>query len=214
MVFKVVSKLIQFISSRYLRFAENEIWFGKERVLICSLEQIVEQSYLSQKFGLDYQASVYLSAYKEGLEFTRGHTVPMKKLLNPVIKLSSETLSSFGHCTIRTIKVNEKDMSMYIAGNSAAATMYKKKYKSTTSPIDFILSGLFAGALECFSQKPAYCVELKCSAQEDSTECIWIAGSKEKVLDYTSRFFPEKTQFVEDVFDSIEKVKEKLEVIN
>ncbi len=202
----MIDRITQFITSKYLRFADDEIRFGKDRVVIYSLEQIVDQSHLNQKlFGLRYQLSVYESAMKVGNEFIRNHAMPMKKLLNPVIKISSEVISSFGFVIVRAIKVDDSENSMFIAGSSSIAELYKKKYGNSNMPVDLLLSGVFAGALQYFSQRPVYCVELSCSAQKDVEECVWFSGSREEILKYTNRFFSKNVERVTNMLDSLEK---------
>ena len=77
----MTNKITQFIASKYIKFGDDEITFGKERVVVYSLEQLVDQDYLNQRlFGADYNALLYAIAKKQSKYFVKTHGVPLKKL--------------------------------------------------------------------------------------------------------------------------------------
>jgi hypothetical protein len=202
----VLNRIMQFITSKYLKFGEGEIWFGKEQVVVYSLPERVEELHNNLKlFGLDYGLSMFLSSKNEGSRIIRNNIVPLKKILSPVVSLSCETISSLGYGPIRTLKVDEKEGFMVLVGRSTIADEYKKTYGASESPIDFILGGVFTGSLEVFSNKMEYCVEIKCSAQKDVEECVWVVGSREKILNYTKQFAPESVEWANTVLNYMNK---------
>jgi hypothetical protein len=206
-----MAEIVQFIASKYIKFGDHEITFGKERVVIYSLEQLVDQIYLNQKlFGADYNALLYTIAKKQSTYFVKNHGVPIKKLFNLVVQLSSDVLSAFGAVKIRTVKVDEKRTSMFIAGSSSIAKFYKKKYGFSDTQIDFILCGAYAGALECLSKTQTYCIELECSAQKNIDECKWFAGSPQNILEQVNNYYPESVERVTKLLDLLQKTEGKL----
>lgn len=199
----MLSRLIQFITSRYLNFEVGKIWFGKEQVTVLFLSQIVSELHFNLKlFGLNYGLAMSLSARKEGNRFVKNNVVPIKKILGPVVRLSCEIIGSFGYGNIRTIKVEDKEGFMVLVGKSTIASEYKKRHGASEIPVDFMLGGLFTGAIELFSKETIYCVETKCSAQKDVEECVWVIGSKEKITGYTTQFSPESVNWTSKVLNS------------
>lgn len=201
-------KVMQFISSKYLKFTDDEIWFGKDRMIIYTLGWVVNQIHMNQKlFGTDYAASIYLSSKKQGIELIKTHITPMKKLLNPIVKLSSDLANAFGFIAIRSLKINHERTLMIISGRSSVAELYKKTFGSSDSPIDSVLSGVFAGAMACFSEKPIYGVELECSAQDGVGECTWAIGDIESVLNYTKKLFPARVEYAGKILELLQKTE-------
>ena len=203
----VLNRIMQFITSKYIRFGEGEVWFGKKQIIIQFLREIVKEVHFCLKlFGVAYGASMFISAREEGNRIIKNNLIPIKKVLNPVVNLSCEVIGSFGYGPVRTIKVDDKENFMVLVGKSSIADEYKKQYGSAENPIDFMLGGLWAGALEPFSQKQACCVEIRCSAQKDVQECVWVVGSREKILDYAKKFAPESLEWSNKFLDAISKI--------
>lgn len=209
----VLNRIMQFITSKYLKFGDGEVWFGKEEVVIYFLSQAVRDLYYNLgQFGLDYGASMFLSAKTEGNNFVKNNIIPIKKILTPVVTLSCELISSFGYGPIKTIKVDDKEGFMVLLGKSTIANEYKKRHGPSAIPVDFLLGGLFSGALELFTNEKTYCVETRCSAQKDVEECVWVIGNREKILNYARQFSPESIESAIETIDLINKNEARLNV--
>jgi predicted hydrocarbon binding protein len=203
----VLNRIMQFITSKYLKFGEGEIWFGKKQIIIYFLSEMVNELYYGLRlFGTEYGASMFISAREEGNRFIKNNLISIKKILSPVVNLGCEVIGSFGYGQVRTIKVDEKENFMVLVGKSIIADEYKREHGASEYPIDFMLGGLWAGALEPFSQKRAYCVEVRCSAQKDVEECVWVVGSKDKIRDYVTQFAPESLDWANKFLDSVDKI--------
>lgn len=202
----------QYVAEKYMQFRDGQILFGKERIVFYFVPHLVREFSINYSTnGLDYCAKMFLAGRKQGHVFVQGHGVPLMKSLTPVVKISCEVLNMFGFGTFRTIKVDEQNGFMVLAGTSTIAIDLKTA-KPSDIPIDFMLGGLFAGALQYYTKKPMYSVEIKCVAQKDVQECIWVIGNRKNIIKYVQEFSPDKTKWANAILDKIEDVEKKLEI--
>lgn len=202
-------KISRYLSARYLRFEDEQIWFGKEQVVFYFVQHLVNEFLMNRQiFGSEYGAVSFLAGREAGHGFVERHGIPLKKLLTPVVEMSCSVLNTFGFGSFRTVKVMEGGF-MVVAGKSVLAMNVKQKALSK-EPIDFALGGVFAGALGFFSSKPIYSVEVKCCAQKNVNECVWVAGSEKSIIEYVEEFSPKQVGFAKSVLSEIMKVEKKL----
>ena len=195
-------KISQYLASKYLRFSGQEIWFGKERLVFYFVPHLAEEFSINQKvFGLKYGAACFLAGRTAGRNFVEKHAFPLKKLLTPVVEMSCSMLNTFGFGVFRTLRVRE-DGFMVVVGESNLAKELKQKNFSE-KPVDFALSGVFAGALSCFSTEKFYAVETKCCAQKNVEECVWVAGTEKSIFGHVKEFSPEAVFWVKDFFAQV-----------
>lgn len=201
----------RYVAEKYMQFKDGQIWFGKERIAFYFVPHLVREFSLNYKtHGLKYCANQFIAGRKQGLVFVKEHGVPLMKSLTPVVKISCEVLNVFGFGTFRTIKVEDKKGFMVIAGKSTLGNELKSQ-KASPVPIDFMLGGLFAGALQHYTKKPMYAVETACTAQKEVQECVWVIGSKTHILSYIKEFSPDKTEWANKILGQIEEVEKDLE---
>ena len=202
----MLDKLLQYITSKYLKFDNGQLFFGKDRVVLYFVPQLAHE-FLSYKnlFGTDYCVNSFLLGRETGVHFVETHAVPMKKMLTPVVALSCDILGTFGFGKFRTLKVEEKDRFMVVVGNSTIGTEIKKSFGGSLEPVDFSLGGVFAGALQYFSKMLVYAVEIRCCAQKDVSECVWVCGSEEKIESYVKEFSPELLTTTTSMLEKIKK---------
>jgi len=206
----MLEKLMQYITTKYMKFDNGTITFGKEKVTIYFLSQLANEFLLNYKVcGMDYCAAMFLEGKEQGKTFVKTHGLPLKKVLTPIVGFALEILGTFGFGTFRTLKVDSKNGFMVIAGKSSIASEIKRKGKSIGIPIDFMLSWLFAGALETFSGRKMYCIETKCVANKDVEECIWVVGDRTGINKYIKEFSPESKSLSKKVLDAIKAVEDK-----
>ncbi|MBI4044852.1 MAG: hypothetical protein HY392_04035 [Candidatus Diapherotrites archaeon] len=204
----LAEKIRQYISSRYLRFGEEEIWFGKERVLFYFAPHLAEEFSINRRiFGLKYCAACFLAGRTAGHAFVEKHGVPLKKILTPVVELSCTVLTAFGFGSFRTLKVREEGF-MVVAGKSTLAKEIKQKMFSQ-KPVDFALAGVFAGALSCFSSEKFYAVETKCCAQKNVDECVWVAGTEKSILGHVNEFSPENLMWAKEFLAEVKTLEKE-----
>ncbi len=203
----------RYVAEKYMQFKDGQIWFGKERVVFYFVPHLVREISLNQEInGLKYCATMFIAGRKQGHVFVQQHGVPLMKSLTPVVKISCEVLTMFGFGTFRTVKVDDRDGFMVLAGKSTLALDIKSD-KPNKEPIDFMLGGLFAGALQYYTKAPMYAVETMCAAQKDVQECIWVMGSRKNILRYIQEFSPDKVDWADKVLDEVEEVEKELERI-
>lgn len=201
----------RYVAERYMQFKDGQIWFGKERIVFYFVPHLTREFSVNYKnHGLDYCANMFLAGRQQGITFVKQHGVPLMKSLTPVVKISCEVLNTFGFGTFRTIKVEDKKGFMVLAGKSTLGRDLKSN-KPSKIPIDFMLGGLFAGALQHYTKKPMYAVETTCVAQKDVQECVWVIGSRKNILHYIQDFSPDKLEWANTILDKVEDVEKELE---
>lgn len=201
----------RYVSERYMQFKDGQIWFGKERIAFYFVPHLTNEFDINyERYSLDYCANIFLAGRKQGKTFVEQHGVPLMKGLTLVVKMSCEILNTFGFGTFRTIKVDDKEGFMVLVGNSTLASDIKLN-KPSKIPTDFMLGGLFAGALQHYSKEPMYAVETACVAQKDLQECCWVIGSKSGIMDYVKKFSPDKVAWSDKIIGRITEAEKEFE---
>jgi predicted hydrocarbon binding protein len=200
----------RYVAERYMQFKDGQIFFGKEGIVFYFTPHLSTEFFINYKLlGLDYCANMFLAGRKQGQIFVKQHGIPLMKSLTPVVKISCEILNTFGFGTFRTIKVDDKNGFMVLAGKSSLA-MEIKSNKPSKIPIDFMLGGLFAGASQQYLKKPMYAVETSCVAQKETQECVWIIGCEENILEYIKKFSPDKIKWANKIINKIKNNEKKI----
>ncbi len=201
---------MQYITTKYMRFDNGTITFGKEKVVIYFLPHLVREFRFNYKAsGMRYCATMFLAGKEQGKTFVKSHGLPLKKVLTPVVGFALEILGTFGFGNFRTLKVDQKNGFMVIAGKSIIANEIKKTGQSVNTPVDFMLAGLFTGALETFTGKNMYCVETKCAADKDVEECVWVVGNEAGINKYINEFSPESKALSKKVLGAIKAMEKE-----
>ena len=202
--------IARYVAEKYMQFKDGEIWFGKERVVFYFVPHLNREFSINYGvYGLDYCSNLFIAGRRQGNTFVKQHGIPLMKSLTQVVKISCEILNMFGFGIIKTIKVDDKNGFMILAGKSALAEDMKSRGGSKI-PVDFMLAGLFAGAAEYYTKKQMYAVEITCAAQTNVQECTWAIGSKESIFRYVKQFSPDRLDWAKSVIDNIKMVEVKL----
>ncbi len=200
----------RYVAERYMQFKDGQIFFGKEGIVFYFTPHLSTEFFINYKLlGLDYCANMFLAGRKQGIVFVKEHGIPLMKSLTSVVKISCEVLNTFGFGTFRTIKVDDKKGFMVLAGKSSLAIDIKSN-KASKIPTDFMLGGLFAGALQHYTKKPMYAVETSCVAQKESQECVWVIGSEKNIIDYIKKFSPDKIDWANQIINKIKENEKKI----
>jgi len=208
----MLRKVEQYLAARYMRFDEGQIWFGKDRIVLYFVPQLVTEFITNRDiFGLKYCALTFLTGRKQGNNFVQKHGIPLKKLLTSVVELSCDILNTFGFGTFRTLKVDTKEGFMVLVGKSTFAEDIKKNFGGSETPVDFMLSGLFAGALQYYMKKPIYAVETRCVAQREIQECVWVIGSQEQIKHYVEKISPERLNWTIKILEEIRLLESEVD---
>jgi len=203
--------LKKFMLTGYLKFEEDKIRFGKDGLVFYFTPQLVSEHEANWAVGgLRYGCAQYIAAKYEGHRFVKNHGVSMLKTLTPVVKLSLEVLQNFGWGRLKTYKVDEKKGFMVITGKSTLAEEIKRLSRPQDHPIDFMLGGLFAGALEYFSEEKIYTVEIVCCSQKDRQSCTFVSGTPESIYGYVEEFAPETRGWAEQVIEETSRTEEEI----
>ena len=208
----MLKKLEQYLTARYLRFDEDQIWFGKERIVLYFTPHLATEFLVNKDiYGFKYCASMFLAGRQRGIAFVQKHGVPIKKFLTPVVQISCDVLNMFGFGTFRTLKVDEKEGFMVLVGKSTFAEEIKKNFQGSETPVDFMLGGLFAGALQYYVKKPMYAVETMCVAQREIQECVWVVGTQEQIRQYVEKISPERLDWMNKILEQIKSLENEIE---
>jgi len=201
-------QLEQYLTTKYMRFDNGQVWFGKERIGFYFMPHLATEFITCKKvFDLKYCAAMFLAGRERGKNFVEKNGVPLKKILTPVVQLSCDVLNTFGFGTFRTLKVDDEKGFMVLSGKSTFADEIKKNFAISDIPVDFMLGGLFAGATEYFMKEKRYAVETRCTAQKDVQECVWVIGTEEQIIDYVQKFSPESKEWTTQILKEIKQLE-------
>lgn len=208
----MLRKVEQYLAARYMRFDDGQIWFGKDRIALYFIPQLVKEFTINkQVFGLKYCALSFLSGREQGADFVQKHGIPLKKLLTSVVELSCDILNTFGFGTFKTLKVDTKEGFMVLVGKSTFAQEIKTNHHGSDIPVDFMLGGLFAGALQFYTKKPIYTVETLCVAQREIQECVWVIGSEEQIKQYVEKISPDRLDWTNKILYEITELEAQIQ---
>lgn len=203
--------LKKFMLTGYLKFDDDKIRFGKDGLVFYFTPQLVNEHEANWIVnGLRYGCAQYAAAKYEGYRFVENHGIGMLKTLTPVVKLSLEVLQNFGWGRLKTYRVDEKKGFMVITGKSTIAEELKRRSRPQDHPIDFMLGGLFAGALEYFSKERVFTVEIMCCSQKDKQSCTFVSGTPENIYSYVEDFAPEMMNWAKQVIGETRKIEDKI----
>jgi len=211
-----VNKLFNFLDKlslvKYVRVEDNNIIFGKDKLLFYFVPHLVENYRIGNKiFGLDYGASQFLVGRTAGYQFVKDNASNLGKTLTEVVEISQNTLSALGWGKFSSWKVNEEKKFLLLnAEKSTVADEIKTILGPQEYPVDYLLSGLFAGATMFYIKEKIYCVEVSCRAQKNVSTCQFIAATSKGVEDYIREFAPEKKFYARDFLKRVEILEEKV----
>jgi hypothetical protein len=88
----------------------------------------------------------------------------------------------------------------------------KRTYSPRKISIDHMIAVIFSVALQYLSPKnDIYCIEVKCRAQKDVTQCEFVASTEKGILDYLKKFGNKKSiERAQEVIKDIKEVEKKL----
>ena len=197
--------LKKYLITGYLKFKDDRIVFGEDNLVFYFVPHLVYEAKGNRSiFGEDYGASMFLAGRNEGFDFFNKHGIPKNKSIAEVFAMSFDILRTFGWGKFRTLKVDEKKRFIVMVGTSTFANEYKKMYGKTETPIDFMIAGLTAGALRYLTKEQVYSVEVKCCAEENVKNCLFVTGTKDNILSYIKKY-------AEDRFDLASRLIEKID---
>ena len=99
---------------------EGEIWFGKQMVAFNFVPILTKEYLINIEMigGHSYQDVIFLSAKRQGYENVSQHFVPLVKSWAPIVKMGLEWLDLFGLGRFRTVKADNKDGFVVLAGRA------------------------------------------------------------------------------------------------
>lgn len=200
----------KYTASKYMRFGEGEMWFGKQRAAF-NFMPIMAKDFIINNGPSDgrYAATLFLSAKRTGYEDARQHSVPLVKSWTPGVRIGIEWLDMFGLGVFRSVRADNKEGFMVIVGR-AEFGLEMKSEGQITEPVDFVIAGLIAGFVEYYVKTPIYVVETSCIAQKNVDECIFVGGHRKDIVDYVKKFSPDKLETAGRTLDTIEAVEKEL----
>jgi hypothetical protein len=203
--------ITRYMAERYVRFGDGEIWVGKQRVAFTFLPLIARELLINSALNKEtYPAAVFLSGRRQGYEFIRQHAVPLVKSWTPIVALGMSWMNLFGAGTYRTIKADNKEGFVVLAGKSTLGLQVKAERPDAAEPVDFVIGGLVAGTLQYYTKTPTYGVEISCIAQKDVQECVFAVGNREKIMEYVQKFSPDKVDFAKTTLNRIEALEKRV----
>jgi hypothetical protein len=201
----------RYVDEGYMKFDKGNVWFGKEGITLYFTQFTATELYLNRRIGGSrYLATKFAASRKEGLAVVQQHGAPsMKELTSPL----NVILKIMGILGMGTFKVVEADSAEGFAVLTGVTTLGldMKAEKASDDPIDFVVGGLIAGAVEYYTKKRAYAVETSCVAQKDQEECTWLVGSRESIVGYVQKSLPEKIGLANRALDQIQALEKELE---
>ena len=205
----MLNLLKEFGMFHYLKFKPTAVEFGGEKVILFFLPHLVDEHVrLYQAFGLDCGVLKFLAGKRMGADFIRRHGIPLGKTLTEVVGLSCNVLNAFGWGVFRTVKVDEKQGFMVVeAEHSIFAEELKKRHGPRKEPVDWLLAGLFAGALEHYAGTKIWTVELSCMAEKDVAHCTFLSARAGDLVGCARRMAPGKAKWVSRVAERIRRLE-------
>lgn len=202
--------LKKYLITGYLKFENNAINFGVDKLVFYFVPHILfEYRKLWPIFKEKWGAAIFLAGRDMGFQFFDKHGVSHNKSMTEVFVMSFDVLGSFGWGNFKTLKVDEEKQFMVMVGASTLAQEHKKIWGISDHPIDFLLSGLTAGALKYLTKKQIFCVELKCCSEKDVQNCLFVTGTKENITAYVKEYSPEKLDWTNKILSEIEELDSK-----
>jgi len=197
---------------KYLKYENGMLKLGDEPMLFINLFPLIEEYRMhTTREGLDYNILNYMAFYQSGYNFVRDHTLPLAKILPKVVGVSCELFEAIGWGKSYAFKVNDKQNILIMKSKSSTfADTLKKMHGPQETPVDFRMSGIFAGSTRFYSKEDIECVEVACRAEKDVMECDFIAASPGNILDYIDKYYPERHQYAEKVLTRITELKREL----
>ncbi len=200
----------RYVAEKYMQFKDGQVWFGKERLIFVFSAYFTNEYLVGKELGPKYPMLMFIAGKKEGYTWVQQHGMPFMKSVTAVVRLGIEILNTFGYGTYRTVKVDDKNGFMVMTGRSTMADDIRL-VRPSAEPVDFMLGGIFAGALQYFAKTPLYAVETSCIAQTGVQECLWVIGSVEAIMAYVHQFSPDKEEWAAYVLGQIREVEKELE---
>lgn len=201
----------RYIAERYMRFDEGQISIDKVRLTFNFLPITAREFLINNEFGREtYSAVIFISARKLGYEFIKHHGIPLMKNWTPIVKLGMEWMNLFGGGTYRTLKADNKEGFLIIAGRSSFGLEMKAE-RPSVDPVDFVVGGVVAGTIQYYTKTPVYAVETACIAQKGVQECVWAIGNRENIMEYVRKFSPDKVEWGNRTLDQTEAVEKEVE---
>jgi predicted hydrocarbon binding protein len=201
--------LKKFMISGYLSFKDDYIKFGNEKMVFYFVPHLVDEFNVHSKlFGLDYGAAQFLVGRMAGYDFVKRHGSPIGKNLTQVIETSQTALNALGWGKFSVWKADEnKEYLLIKAEKSTIADEIKLTLGPQETPVDFLLSGLFAGATSFYCKSNIYCIETMCRAQRNVQMCEFFASTDDRLLHFIKEFSPDKVNYASSMLDKIKKLE-------
>lgn len=211
----MVSGLLKRLASlRYLKYTQDSILFGKDRIAFYFLPQLAKEFVYERSVnGLDYCIASFLASKSNGMNFVKSHVTSFQKDLAHVVDMSCEALNAFGWGTFKTLKVREDEPFILIKGETSnLAEEIKTQYGSQKDPVDFALSGIFSGAFQAYSRKKVYVVELNCKSQRNVRNCSFIGGTEANIKVFVEENTPDLQKYIDSLFMSIHDLEKRVRI--
>ena len=196
---------------RYLRFTDDYYLLGDDKLLFYFSNHLAEEyrTFITL-FGLDYGAAQFLVGKKAGIQFVESHGKKLGKSFEEVIEVSEKVLHNLGWGRFATWKADQaRSLLLINADLSTVADDIKLQHGPQKYPADFLLSGLFAGAVEAFCATKVYGIELDCRVQENVQTCQFIAATEDEITRYVKEFAPRSASYAQDFIARTKKLESK-----
>lgn len=201
----------RYVAERYMKFEEGQITLDKVRLTFNFLPLTAREFLINNELSREtYSAVIFISARKLGYEFIKHHGIPLMKNWTPIVKMGMEWMNLFGGGTFRTIRADNKEGFVVLAGRSSFGLEMKAERQSI-DPVDFVVGGVVAGTIQYYMKTPVYAVETACIAQKNVQECLWVVGNRKDILDYVQKFSPDKVEWGNKTLDRIEAIEKEIE---
>jgi predicted hydrocarbon binding protein len=203
--------LTKFISFGYLKYKDGKIFFGDEKMLFVNLFPLVEQFMMHRKMNDElFDIIAYVSFKKSNQQFTRDHFQRFGKSLLSVMDISKQMFYAIGWADVEFVRYDEKENFMLIhAKKSTFAEEIKLRHGIQKDPVDFMMAGIFAGAVQVYSPKgkKIYAIEVRCKAQRDVKECEFVVASEEKIMGFLVKYGKAEQERAKKMISRIKKME-------
>ena len=201
----------RYVDEKYINFENGQIWFGRERIVLYISLYSVRDLFLNRVlYGGRYLATKFLVSRKESQIVLQQHGTPNKSLFASPIDTILQIMNLFGMGYAFRIVQSDAAMGFAVVTGVSSLGLEAKERGGSEETIDFVIGGLLAGAVQYFTKKPTYAVELSCVAQGSANECIWVIGSRKDILDYVKTSFSKKVDLAKAALDNIEAAEKQI----
>ena len=204
--------LTKFISFGYLKYKDGKIFFGDEKMLFVNLFPLVEQFMMHRRLNDGaFNCIAYLSFKRSNMQFTRDHFQRFGKSLLSVMDISKQMFYAIGWADVEFVRYDEKQSFMIIHANkSTFAEEIKLRHGIQNEPVDFMMAGIFAGAVQVYAPKGKmiYAIEVRCKAQKNVNECEFIVAPEDKIMGFLKKYGKPEQNRAKELISRIKELED------